>query len=105
MTKIIFALWDSSESAIPEQAAKVMLWSRAWSRRGFTPRLLTARTLKRFPKAKIYPVTLINFLYRARELPPIALARHWRDPAAWTAVVVNFEGATVQQMLDYGREI
>ena len=39
----VYAFYDSSPSAHPEQAEFIRLWALSWERRGFQPRLLTAR--------------------------------------------------------------
>lgn len=39
----VYAFYDSSPSAHPEQAEFLRLWALSWERRGFTPKLLTAR--------------------------------------------------------------
>jgi hypothetical protein len=46
----VFAFWDSSPAAHPEQAEFFRLWELTWRRRGWEPRILTARQAKRNPK-------------------------------------------------------
>lgn len=43
----VYAFYDSSPSAHPEQAEFLRLWALSWERRGFTPKLLTARHAQR----------------------------------------------------------
>lgn len=43
----VFTFYDSSDNAHPDQAEFIRLWHLSWSRRGFQPRLLTARHAQR----------------------------------------------------------
>lgn len=51
----VYTFYDSSTSAHPDQAEFIRLWALSWSRRGFQPRLLTARHAQR---SKFYRVEL-----------------------------------------------
>lgn len=42
--KFVYAYWDSSPSAPLHQAALVVLWRRTWKAKGWTPRVLMAKT-------------------------------------------------------------
>lgn len=43
----VFAYYDASPEACPDQAEFVTFWERSWRNRGWTPRLLTARHARR----------------------------------------------------------
>lgn len=47
----VYTFYDSSPTAHPDQAEFIRLWALSWERRGFTPRLLTARHAHR---SKLY---------------------------------------------------
>lgn len=57
----VYAFYDNSLSAHPEQAEFIRLWALSWGRRGFETKLLTARQAQR---STYYPL----FLKRAGEV-------------------------------------
>lgn len=80
----VYAFYDSSPSAHPEQAEFLRLWALSWTRRGFTPKLLTARHAQR---SKFYR---LGWLYEPGYLKWLAL--HAVRGSGWlvSSRVINF---------------
>lgn len=98
----VFTLFD------PATAGLLRVWARSWANRGWTPRLLTARDVKRHTPQEVaekrrgvfVPPGVINFHFKKNPMP---FTRAFKETGWEGAALVKFE--TEDEVLNCGRPI